>query len=167
VPGEAQIRLACEEDIPFLWRMLAIAASLKGAPEDVERARVDPELQDYVAGFGRRGDVGVVALIEGELVGAAWVRLAPGGGPVSPMKVWSDQVPELAIATVPEVRGRGVGTKLFEALLDAVRGTHTSLALSVRDGSDAVRLYERLGFSIERRLVNRVGTTSLVMSRAV
>jgi ribosomal protein S18 acetylase RimI-like enzyme len=144
--------------------MLTFAASMEGTSADVDRARVDPELKHYVDGFGRRGDVGVVALVDQVLAGAAWVRLAPPG-PVSPSKVWSDEVPELAIATVPEMRGSGVGTRLLQALFEAARGLHPSVALSVRDGNDAVRLYERLGFSVQRRIVNRVGTTSLVMTR--
>jgi ribosomal protein S18 acetylase RimI-like enzyme len=169
MPQDVRLRAACEADIPFLWRMLTFAASMDATPSDVERARVDPELKDYVEGFGRRGDVGVVAHLthrKDTLIGAAWVRLAPpGSAAVSPTKVWSDVVPELAIATVREMRGSGVGTRLLHALLEAVSGLHRSVALSVREGSDAIRLYERLGFSVQRRIVNRIGTASLVMVR--
>lgn len=137
-----------------------------GKAEDVARAQSDPALGDYVECFGRGGDLGVVAVVAGAPVGAAWVRLAPAG-PISETKVWTHDVPELAIATVPEVRGSGTGTKLLDALFEAVRGQHASIALSVRDGNAAVRLYERAGFHVERRIVNRVGTTSLVMRRIV
>ena len=163
---ELELREACQADVPFLWRMLTLAASLEGTSADVERARVDPDLRSYVEGFGRRGDVGVVGIVDRIPAGAAWVRLAPPG-PVSSMKVWTDEVPELAVATVHEMRGCGVGAALMRALLEAARPVHSSIALSVRECNAAVRLYERLGFSVQRRIVNRVGTGSLVMTRAL
>ncbi|MDB4987625.1 MAG: Histone acetyltransferase [Myxococcaceae bacterium] len=159
-------RPALRGDVPFLWRMLTYAASMQGTAADLESAQTDPTLRCYVAGFGRRGDVGVVAMKDGEAVGAAWVRLAPAG-PISESKVWTTEVPELAIAIVPEARGQGLGAALLAALLEGLRGRHASIALSVREDNPAVRLYERSGFRTERRLVNRVGTTSLVMSRNV
>lgn len=159
------LRPAGPGDHPFLWRMLTLAASMDGTDEDVIHAQANPDLLHYVEGFGRAGDAGIVALVDDAPIGAAWVRLAPPG-PVSPMKVWSNEVPELAIATVPQVRGHGVGSKLLEALLGAVHGVHPVVALTVREGNAAVRLYERHGFIVGRRLVNRVGTTSLVMTRA-
>jgi GNAT superfamily N-acetyltransferase len=163
---DVQLRPARVDDVPFLWRMLTLAASLHGTAEDVALAQTDLDLKDYVEGFGRHGDVGIVALVAGRPAGAAWVRLAPAGS-ISETKVWSRDVPELAIATVPELRGAGVGTKLLRALCEAARGRHARIALTVREGSAAVHLYEREGFSIQRRLVNRVGTTSLVMMRAL
>ncbi len=51
----------------------------------------------------------------------------------------------------------------WRRLLEAARGRYPALALSVREGNPAVRLYERFGFVEERRVVNRVGGASLVM----
>lgn len=166
VNDEIALRVAGVEDVPFLWKMLTFAASMSGSEEDVRQARTNPDLKDYVEGFGRPGDAGVIALLAGEPVGAAWVRLAPEGK-ISASKVWSGEVPELAIATVPGLRGRGVGTRLLDALFDAIRGRHASIALTVREENEAIRLYERAGFSIQRRITNRVGTASLVMTRAL
>ncbi|MDB4986865.1 MAG: Histone acetyltransferase [Myxococcaceae bacterium] len=164
--ASTHFRLAHGGDVPFLWRMLTYAASMQGTAEDIESAETDPTLRDYVVGFGRTGDVGVVATNGGKSVGAAWVRLAPAG-PISDSKVWTRLVPELAIAAVPDARGHGLGAQLLSALLDAVRGQHQSIVLSVREDNPAVRLYERSRYRVERRIVNRVGTTSLVMSRSV
>lgn len=163
VHDELELRAAGAEDVPFLWTMLAFAASMAGGEEDVRRARADPALRDYVEGFGRPGDVGVVARLAGEPVGAAWVRLAPAGERSS-SKVWTEEVPELAIAAIPGMRGRGLGTRLLDGLIAAVRGRHASVALSVREGSAAIRLYARAGFVVERRITNRVGTPSIVMT---
>ncbi len=136
---------------------------MEGGAEDVERAKRDPDLFGYVEGFGRRGDLGVVALDGEERVGAAWLRLLSGAA--HPSKVWTREIPELAIATVPAARGHGVGTRLLGVLIDASSGLYPAMALSVREGSPATRFYGRFGFVEERRVVNRVGGVSLVMRR--
>lgn len=138
--------------------MLTFAASMDGTADDIAFAQTSPDLLHYVEGFGRTGDVGVIM----EERGAAWVRLAPPG-PISTSKVWTHEVPELAIATVPEARGQGVGVQLLRALFAETSGT--PIALSVRAANPAVRLYEREGFVRERTIVNRVGTASVVMLR--
>jgi ribosomal protein S18 acetylase RimI-like enzyme len=143
--------------------MLTFAASMEGLVDDVERAKSDPLLDAYVKGFGRDGDLGVVALSNHAPVGAAWLRLLAGEPHSS--KLWTTEVPELAIATLPEHRGGGVGSSLTTAIVDAAHGRYPAIVLSVREASPAVRLYERFGFVVERRLVNRVGGASLAMRR--
>jgi ribosomal protein S18 acetylase RimI-like enzyme len=161
VVGGVTTRAATPEDVPFLWQMLTLAASMEGGADDVERAMSDPGLRGYVEGFGRKGDLGVIALVGEERVGAGWLRLLDGEP--HPSKVWTHEVPELAIATVRDARGRGIGTHILRALIDASLGLHPAIALSVREGNPAIALYERLGFVEERRVVNRVGGASLVM----
>jgi GNAT superfamily N-acetyltransferase len=159
------VRPATAADVPFLWHMLTYAASMDGTEADIMTAPTDPNLVHYVDGFPRDGDVGVIAESDGTRIGATWVRLAPRGVAPSLMKVWTDTVPELAIATVPSARGAGIGTKLLEALYAAARTRHRSIALSVREESPAVRLYERHGFVVVTRVVNRVGSVSVTMHR--
>ncbi len=159
------LRPATGEDAPFLWRMVTLAAMTDGTDDDVARAKTDPSLLCYVEGFGRNGDLGVVAVRGEELLGAAWVRLAPGKQDAA--KVWTDEVPELAIATLPSARGLGIGSLLLGALIDASVGRYPAIALTVREGNPAVRLYERFAFVGEGRLVNRVGTASLKMRRTL
>src|SRR5262245_39118605 len=103
-------------------------------------------VQLYVKAWGRPGDTAVIALVDGFPAGAAWFRLfkasAPGYGFVD------EQTPELAIAVVPNARGRGVGTALLEALLARARGEgFGALSLSVdRLNKGAIALYEQYGF---------------------
>jgi len=111
--------------------------------------RADPRLAQYWQGFGRPGDAGFAALIGRETVGAAWARLmsgsAPGYGHVD------DQTPELSIAVVPKWRGKGVGTQLIDALLDALtEAGYQSVSLSVQQANPAVGLYKRFGFTVVR-----------------
>lgn len=59
--------------------------------------------------------------------------------------------PELAIAVLPEFRGRGVGAALLNALFDRLAGQNYSrLSLSVQKDNPAFRLYRRVGFEILR-----------------
>ena len=77
--------------------------------------------------------------------------------------MWTRSIPELAIAAEHAQRGSGVGAALLEKLLDDAASRIPAVTLSVREGSPAVRLYERHGFVVERRLTNRVGGVSLAM----
>jgi ribosomal protein S18 acetylase RimI-like enzyme len=101
----------------------------------------------YVKAWGRRGDTAVIAIDNGFPVGAAWYRLftpkQPGYGFVD------ERTPELAIAVVPNARGRGVGSALLDSLLDRARGEgHESISLAVdRNNEGAIALYERHGFA--------------------
>jgi len=157
-PAELIVRAATPADAPFLWRVLALAASMDGAEGSIAIAKTDPKLAVYLDGY----DVGFVAERQGIAVGAAWLRC---GEPMEG-KVWTLSLPELVIASIPEVRGEGVGTRLLAAIVDASRGRFAAIALSVREENPAVRLYERFGFVTERVITNRVGGRSLAMLRA-
>ena len=78
-------------------------------------------------------------------MGAAWVRLLPQSDPGYGFV--DGATPELSMGVVRMWRGRGVGSRLLDALIAAarVRGL-TSLSLSVEPDNYARRLYERVGF---------------------
>ena len=100
-----ELRPARPDDEPFLWAMLLQAAHAGDEVVSPDDLRSIPELARYVAGWGRPGDVGVVASEAGDPVGAAWVRrlVGPGRG-----YGWvDDATPELAIAVAPGGEGRG------------------------------------------------------------
>jgi ribosomal protein S18 acetylase RimI-like enzyme len=133
------IRAAGPHDVRFLRDMLRHAYYWRvGESADLPVAR-------YVTNWGREGDDGLVAIDEGNLVGAAWYRLFPraeaGFGFVD------EETPELTIAVVPSRRGRGFGDELLTGLLErARRAGYERLSLSVEKTSPAVSLYERYGF---------------------
>jgi ribosomal protein S18 acetylase RimI-like enzyme len=102
----------------------------------------------YVKGWGRPGDTVLIGIDDGFPVGAAWYRLfskdEPGYGFVD------EETPELAIAVVPNRRGRGIGEALIDALCDRARtdGYH-ALSLSVeRDNPALIAFYEHHGFTV-------------------
>ena len=87
----------------------------------------------------------MIALDDGNPVGAAWYRLfkqeEPGYGFVD------EQTPELSIAVVPSRRGKGYGEELLQALLQEAKANgFTQISLSVEPANPALRLYERFGF---------------------
>jgi ribosomal protein S18 acetylase RimI-like enzyme len=146
-PPAPRIRPASAEDEPFLWRMLATTANLPPAkPPSVQQVQSEPGIAPYLAGWGRAGDAGVVAEVDGEPIGAAWLRRFdanhPGYGFVDA------QTPEISIGVEVAWRGRGVGRALLQALTAAARADgHRALSLSVdARNAPALALYRAMGF---------------------
>jgi ribosomal protein S18 acetylase RimI-like enzyme len=161
---QINVTTAKVQDEPVLWLMLTFAAWMgSGGEEQIAHARSDPYLSDYVSEWGtRRGDLGVIARDEfGEALGAAWLRLSSAE---RPYKLGNMQVPELAMAVIPQARRRGVGSALMKRLIDLASPCYPRIALSVREENPAVLFYSRLGFREVSRMKNRVGGDSLVMS---
>jgi GNAT superfamily N-acetyltransferase len=158
-----ELRAATRDDHAFLWRMLYYAAHMDESGEAPESASVNPDLRPYVEDFGRRDDLGVIAIDRATLTkaGAAWIRTMPAGWPLH--HYVDATTPELAIAVAPEHIGRGAGSQMIAQVLQAAAATYTAVALSVRASNPAKRLYERTGFATVAEITNRVGGKSLIM----
>jgi ribosomal protein S18 acetylase RimI-like enzyme len=135
------IRKGGSRDVPFLRDMLRHAFYWRTPVGDTE-----PPLTRYVNDWGRPGDHSLIAFDEFVPVGAAWYRLfteaIPGFGFVD------EQTPELAIAVVPNRRGRGYGHELLSGLLDCARKDgFAAISLSVAKDNPARHLYENYGFA--------------------
>jgi len=101
----------------------------------------DPAIARYVDGWGTRsGDSGLIALVDSAGVGAAWLRYFPASEPGYGFV--DERTPELSIAVLPAYRGKGIGSRLVERLLQGVHAT----SLSCDPANPAWRLYLRLGF---------------------
>lgn len=141
------IRPAGPEDVEFLKKMLYEAAAWNPdwPRERMIEALADPMLERYHRDWGREGDVGVIAEIDGEPVGAAWYRQftaeEPGYGFVD------EETPEIGIAVVPLHRRKGIGETLLRALMSEARQRGVkALSLSVAVHNRSRRMYERVGF---------------------
>jgi ribosomal protein S18 acetylase RimI-like enzyme len=142
-----ELRLATGADIEQVKRALydAVAWSPERELPPYELVIAHPELARYHEGWGRRGDLAVIAERDGEVVGASLCRLFTtrdhGHGYVD------DETPELAVAVWAGHRGEGIGTRLMNAIEDAARDAGCSqISLSVDADNPARRLYERLGY---------------------
>jgi ribosomal protein S18 acetylase RimI-like enzyme len=136
------VRRGGAQDVRFLRDMLHHAYYWKERAPDTGLGPVAL----YVKAWGRPGDTAVIAIDGGFPVGAAWYRLF---GKDKPGYAFVDErTPELAIAVVPNARGKGVGSKLLDALLARAREAgYPTITLSVdRANAGAIELYQRHGF---------------------
>lgn len=160
------IRPLTEDDKPFMWKMLYYAAHMDEDGEtSLQAAERNPYLIRYVNDWGRKGDMGFIALepLHLQPVGATWLRLLLGAEKT--FSYIDDATPELVIATLPDFIGKGVGTQLLLHLLEAAKGSYPAIVLSVRETNPAKRLYDRMGFVVVGSATNRVGTASFNMLR--
>jgi GNAT superfamily N-acetyltransferase len=155
-----RIRPVTAADEPFLERMMLFAGFPPDRPPPPD-ARAQPHVRWFVEGWGRAGDVGVIAESDaGRPLGAAWARRIErpllrdeAGAPIA----------ELAIAVEEDARDAGTGTALLGALeREAAAAGHRALSLRVSVRSPAVRLYERAGYQLVE-----VGENGRVMRRAL
>lgn len=141
------IRPTSKEDDEFLKTMMYEAARWNPdwPREPMEEVLDEPMLRRYHEGWGRPGDGGVIAELEGVPVGAAWYRLftraEPGYGFVD------DKTPEVSIAVAPLHRRKGIGgTVLRAAMVQAREEGFQTLSLSVAVHNRSRMMYQRVGF---------------------
>jgi RimJ/RimL family protein N-acetyltransferase len=160
-----EIRPVVAEDYDFLREMLYEAAWMEKTGETRSCIEKTAMLRQYVIDWGRQDDVGFIACDKetGDRYGAAWSRiydkpdcLAGFPGPL----------PELAMATVPQARGKGIGKTLLQRLIADAKQKYDAICLNVREENRAaITLYEKMGFQkIEGSgQVNRSNSISFYM----
>lgn len=130
----------------FLYHAIFVEPGQSPPPRNITK---EPALARYISGFGRHGDLCLVAEASGVLIGAAWVRQfkrsAPGYGFIDAA------TPELSISLLPGYRGKGIGTALLAQLFVQLTAQgHKAVCLSVQPQNQAMALYEKLGFCVYR-----------------
>jgi ribosomal protein S18 acetylase RimI-like enzyme len=142
-----ELRPLATDDLDFAGAML-LAAFVPPLPGDPAEILARPEVRKYLDDWGRSGDRGFVASIDGVDAGAAWYRLFPASAPGYGFV--DEATPEIStLAVVEDCRRLGVGRTLLEALIAAARADgFASLSLSVnRSNAEAVALYRSAGFT--------------------
>lgn len=141
------IRPIAPADYPLLDDFLYEAIFIPEGVDKPDRSIIaHPSLRQFVDDFGDfPGDHGVVAEVDGKVVGMAWSRIREQFGHVD------DETPSLSISLYPEYRGQGIGTELMHAIHDTLRAEgYRQTSLSVQRANQAAQLYERLGYETLR-----------------
>ena len=149
--SEITIRATTMADAPAILDLHIAAASRGGGlarePDEMSLAPIEAALAHALA-----SGVALSAWSDGAIAGEIHAgRLGP--------RQFDNSLTELTVAVHPDFQGRGIGGLLFEALFAEARKLPglTRVELFCREGNHhALRLYERLGFAIEGRLVRRV-----------
>lgn len=144
------IRLATPEDGAFMGYMLVEAVNWSTEwKKKKSRKRIfsTPRMAHYITDWPRDSDLGVIAEMDGQRVGATWLRFLPATDPGYGF-VAAD-VPELTIGVAASRRGRGVGRALLRAVADSARSTGIKqISLSVERKNYAQKLYISEGYRI-------------------
>ena len=125
----------------FLYEAIFV---LPGTPAPPRSIINQPELQVYVNGFGtKEDDIGLVAEMDDNPVGAVWVRVMNDYGHID------NDTPSFAISLYKEYRGFGIGTELMKEMLRVLKDRgYKQASLSVQKANYAVRMYLKTGFEI-------------------
>lgn len=127
----------------FLYEAIFIPEGTEPPPKNIITS---PELQVYVEHFGEsKDDWGLVAEVDGKVVGTVWVRIMNDYGHID------DETPSLAISLYKVYRGFGIGTTMMKEMLALLKSHGYSLvSLSVQKANYAAKLYLKVGFEIVR-----------------
>ena len=127
----------------FLYEAIFIPEGVKPPPKTIITY---PELQVYVEHFGEsKDDKGLVAEVDGKIIGAVWVRIMNDYGHID------DETPSLAISLYKEYRGFGIGTAMMKEILTLLKShRYSRVSLSVQKANYAAKMYLKVGFEIVR-----------------
>ena len=123
----------------FLYEAIFIPEGVEAPDRDIIEK---PELRIYYEDFGKdTADHCLVAEDEGKVVGAVWTRIMNDYGHID------DKTPSFAISLYREYRGRGIGTKLMQEMLNLLKEKgYKRASLAVQKANYAVRMYKKVGF---------------------
>lgn len=127
----------------FLYEAIFVPEGVEPPPKTIITS---PELQVYVEHFGEsKDDHGLVAEVDGKIVGAVWVRIMNDYGHIDA------ETPSLAISLYKEYRGFGIGTAMMKEILALLKAQkYKQVSLSVQKANYAAKLYQKVGFEIVR-----------------
>ena len=125
----------------FLYEAIFVPEGMPAPPKSIIN---QPELQVYIAGFGKKkDDIGLVAEVDKRVVGAVWVRIMNDYGHID------NDTPSFAISIYKDYRGFGIGTNLMKEMLRILKDRgYKQASLAVQKANYAVKMYQKTGFEI-------------------
>jgi len=141
------LRPLAPADLDFLCEMVVETVNWKpGREADLDEVLSDERMRRYINDWGRAGDGGIIAEIQGKPAGAVWWRYHTAAAPA--YGYVADDIPEIAIALAPSARGNGLGRQLIRAAKSELAASAKQISLSVEAGNFARKLYESEGFVV-------------------
>lgn len=125
----------------FLYEAIFVPEGMPAPPKSIIN---QPELQVYIADFGKKkDDMGLVAEVDKKAVGAVWVRIMNDYGHID------NATPSIAVSLYKDYRGLGIGTALMKEMLRILKDRgYKQASLSVQKANYAVNMYQKTGFEI-------------------
>lgn len=125
----------------FLYEAIFVPEGVCAPPKSIIN---QPELQVYITDFGKKkDDIGLVAEVDKQAVGAVWVRVMNDYGHIN------DDTPSFAISLYKDYRGLGIGTNLMKEMLRILKNRgYKQASLAVQKANYAVKMYQKTGFEI-------------------
>ena len=124
----------------FLYEAIFIPVGMEKPPKAIIE---QPELQVYIADFGKSDDWCLVAEVKEKIVGAVWVRVMDDYGYID------DETPSFAMSLYEEYRNMGIGTALMRDMLEFLKNKgYKQTSLSVQKENYAARMYQKVGFEV-------------------
>lgn len=139
-----KIREIEESEYPILADFLYEAIFIPEHMDKPDKSIIEqPELQVYIADFGKEDDWCLVAEAEDKIVGSVWARIMNDYGHID------DETPSLAISLYEDYRNLGIGTGLMKAMLKLLKDKgYKQTSLSVQKANYAVNMYRKVGFNV-------------------
>ena len=124
----------------FLYEAIFIPVGMEKPPKAIIE---QPELQVYIADFGKSDDWCLVAEVKEKIVGAVWVRVMDDYGHID------DETLSFAMSLYEEYRNMGIGTALMRDMLEFLKNKgYKQTSLSVQKENYAARMYQKVGFEV-------------------
>ena len=138
----ATMRRATAEDAEFLH---AVYASTRAAELAVTGWSEEQKSQ-----FCRQQSTAQEAHYRQHYPTAEFSVIERDGTPIGRLYVdrWEKEIRIMDIALLPEHRGAGIGSELLRELQEEARAAGKGLSIHVEKFNPALRLYERLGFTV-------------------
>lgn len=124
----------------FLYEAIFIPEGVEVPSKEITN---QPDLQIYIADFGKQNDNCLVAECNGKIVGAVWTRIINDYGHID------NETLSLAISLFKEYRSLGIGTALMNRMIELLKSKgYKRVSLSVQKENYAYNLYKKVGFEI-------------------
>ena len=142
-----QFRVAKKEDLDFMKKMLYEAVYWRSSSDkpSFEDGLALEGVLNAIIDWGKSNDIAVIAMLNGEKVGAAWFRTYTE---LANIRGYIDsQTPVLVAAVEQRYRRQGIAKKMIKRLIEKYKDSEFDrLSLCVSKDNHALRLYHQLGF---------------------